>query len=173
MSINKLSASKVFDPESPAVKKDLAEINSWKIRLYLLQNLPTAFWWRLKVKSCSPYRTEIEVPFNWRTKNPFKSIYFAALAGAGELSTGLMAGLVIRNTASKISMLVTNVEVDFIKKANAATTFTCDEGIKIIEGIQKAIDTNQGVEVSLNSTGVKKDGEIVAKFRITWSFRVK
>jgi uncharacterized protein DUF4442 len=173
MSSAKPSSPKIFDPESPTVKKDLTDINSWKVRLYLLQNLPTAFWWSLKVKSCSPYRTEIEIPFNWRTQNPFKSIYFAALAGAGELSTGLMAGLVIRNTPKKISMLVTNVEVDFIKKANNTTTFTCDEGIKIIEGIQKAIDTNEGVEVILNSTGVKKGGEVVAQFRITWSFRVK
>ena len=166
------SASRSFDPDSPKVKKDISDINSWKVRLFLLKNLPTAFWWGLKVKSFSPYRTVIEVPYNWRTQNPFRSIYFAALAGAGELSTGLMAGLVVRGT-QKISMLVTNVEVDFIKKANTATTFTCDEGIKIIEGIQQAIDTNEGVEVKLNSTGVKKNGELVAKFRITWSFKVK
>lgn len=173
MKANKPSATQSFDPESPSVKKDLADITSWKVRLYLLQHLPTAFWWGLKVKSCSPYRTEVEIPFNWRTQNPFKSIYFAALAGAGELSSGLMAGLVIRNINQKISMLVTNVEVDFLKKANAVTTFTCDEGIKIIEGIEKAIETKEGVEVTLNSTGIKKNGEVVAKFRITWSFRVK
>jgi len=162
----------VFDPNAPEVQRDLAQINSWKLRLYLLQNLPTAFWWGLKVKSCSPYRTVIEIPYNWRTQNPFRSIYFAALAGAGELSSGLMAGLAIRGT-KKISMLVTNVEVDFIKKANSATTFTCDEGIKIIEAIQKAVDTNTGTEVKLESNGVNKEGVLVAKFRITWSFKVK
>ena len=163
---------KTFDPDSQKVKKDLSDINSWKIRLFFLKNLPTAFWWGIKVKSCSPYRTEIEVPYNWRTQNPFKSIYFAALAGAGELSSGLMAGLVIRNS-KKVSMLVTNVAVDFIKKANTATTFTCDEGIKIIDGIQKAIDTKEGVEVTLQSTGTNIHGEVVTKFRITWSFKLK
>lgn len=171
MSIKKVKTA-AFDPDSKKVKKDVAEINSWKLRLYLLQNLPSAFWWGLKVKSFSPYRTIIEVPYNWRTQNPFRSIYFAALAGAGELSTGLMAGLVIRNT-KRMSMLVTNVSIDYIKKANTATTFTCDEGIKIIDAVQKAIETGEGVEAVLESRGENKSGEVVAKFRITWSFKLK
>ncbi len=170
--MEKLDNIKKFDPDSPKVAKDLADINSWKIRLYLLQNLPTAFWWGLKVKSCSAYRTEIEIPFNWRTQNPFRSIYFAALAGAGELSTGLMAGLVIRNS-QRMSMLVTNVDIDFIKKANTKTTFICDEGIKIIEAVEQAQKTGEGVEVTLESKGTNTNGELVARFNITWSFKVK
>jgi len=161
-----------FDPDSKKVQNDVADINGWKLKLYLLQKLPSAFWWGLKVKSFSPYRTVVEVPFNWRTQNPFKSIYFAALAGAGELSTGLMAGLVVRNT-QRISMLVTNVNIYYIKKANSVTTFTCDEGIKIIKAVQKAIDTKEGVEVILESRGENKEGELVVKFGITWSFKLK
>ncbi len=171
MAINH-TKSTAFDPDSKKVQKDIADINSWRLKLFLLQKLPSAFWWGLKVKSFSPYRTVIEVPFNWRTQNPFRSIYFAALAGAGELSSGLMAGLIVRNS-QKISMLVTNVNIDYVKKANSLTTFTCDEGIKIIEAIQQAIDTKKGVEVVLESRGVNKEGELVAKFGITWSFKVK
>ena len=88
------------------------------------------------------------------------------------MSTGLMAGLVIKNTR-KISMLVTRVEVDYIKQADAVTLFECDEGIKIIEAVQQAIDTKEGTEVILESKGTKKDGTLVAKFRITWSFKLK
>ncbi len=164
--------TKIFDPESPQVKKDVAQINSWRLRLYLLKNLPTAIWWGLKVQSFSPYRTVIEVPYNWKTQNPFRSIYFAALAGAGELSSGLMAGLIVRNTGN-ISMLVTNIQVDFIKKAKSQITFTCDEGIKIINAVEKAIETGEGAEVVLNASGVNQAGEIVARFGITWSFKVK
>ncbi len=162
----------LFDPESPKVKKDLAAINSWRLKIFYWKNLPSIIWWGIKVKSCSPYRTEIEVPYSWRTTNPFRSIYFAALAGAGELTSGLMAGLIIRNT-KKVSMLVTNVSVDYIKKANSKTTFVCDEGIKLIEGVQKAIDTGEGVEVTVNADGTRADGVLVARFRITWSFKAK
>ena len=165
-------AKKKFNPDAPKVKKDIAALNSWQVHLYLLKNLPTAFWWGLRVVSCSPYRTIIKIPYSWRTQNPFRSIYFAALAGAGELSSGLMAGLIIRNTM-KVSMLVTNIKVDFIKKANSETLFTCDEGIKIIEGVEKTIETGEPVEVTLNSTGVRKDGVEVARFQITWSFKRK
>lgn len=162
----------LFDPESPQVKKDLAAINSWQLRLFQWKKLPTAIWWGLKVKSCSPYRTVVEVPYNWRTTNPFRSIYFAALAGAGELTSGLMAGLIIRNT-KKVSMLVTNVSIDYIKKANSKTTFVCDEGIKLIEGVQEAIATKKGVEVTVNTEGTRADGETVVRFQITWSFKAK
>lgn len=162
----------IFDPDAPNVKRDIAQINGWQLRFYLLKNLPSAIWWGLKVKSFSPYRTVVEVPFNWKTQNPFRSIYFAALAGAGELSTGLMAGLVARNSG-KISMLVTKVEIDFIKKAKSTTTFTCDEGIKIINAVQEAVETGKGVEVVLQSTGVDQSGAIVTKFNITWSFKLK
>lgn len=165
--------SKTFDPDSTATKNYISAINTtWKNRLFLLKNLPSVIWWGIKIKSCSPYRTEIEIPFNWRTQNPFRSIYFAALAGAAELSTGLMANIAMQGRG-KISMLVTNIEMEFVKKANAKVTFTCDEGIKHIEAIQKTIDTGEGVEVTLNSIGRLPNGDVVSRLKITWSFKQK
>lgn len=142
------------------------------MQLHFLKNLPTAIWWGVRVKSCSPYRTEVELPYSWRTQNPFRSIYFAAQAGAAELSTGLMATIALQGRG-KISMLVTNFETEFLKKANSSITFTCEEGIKIIEAIQRAIDTREGVKVTINSTGTLKNGEIVSRVKITWSFKPK
>lgn len=162
-----------FDPESPNVKKHIANLNNhWKMQLHFLRNLPTAIWWGVRVKSCSPYRTEVELPYSWRTQNPFESIYFAAQAGAAELSTGLMATIALKNRG-KISMLVTNFETEFLKKANSTITFTCEEGIKIIEAVQQAIDTGEGVKATINSTGTLKSGEIVSRVKITWSFKLK
>ncbi len=167
------SSTNTFNPESTVVKSHVANLNTnWKMRLYFLKNLPSAFWWGIKVKSCSPYRTEVELPYNWRTQNPFNSIYFAAQAGAAELSTGLMATTALKGRG-KISMLVTNIEVEFLKKASSTITFTCEEGIKIIEAVQQAIDTKEGVKVTINSTGTLANGDIASKIKITWSFKVK
>ncbi len=162
-----------FNPESPLIKNHVANLNSyWKMQLYFFKNLPSIFWWGAKVKSASPYRTEVELPYSWRTQNPFKSIYFAAQMGAAELSTGLMAIIALKGRG-RISMLVTNVETEFFKKASNTITFTCEEGIKIIEAVQKAIDTGEGVKVTIGSIGTLPSGEIASKVKITWSFKVK
>jgi Domain of unknown function (DUF4442) len=162
-----------FNPEAPIVKKHISNLNSyWKMQLYFFTKLPSAFWWGTKVKSCSPYRTEVELPYSWRTQNPFKSIYFAAQMGAAELSTGLMATTALKGRG-KISMLVTNIETEFFKKASSTITFTCEEGIKIIEAVQQAIDTGEGVKTTINSAGTLANGEIASRIKITWSFKVK
>jgi len=163
----------IFNPDATSVKKLVANLNSyWKMQLYFFKNLPSAFWWGTKVKSCSPYRTEVELPYSWRTQNPFMSIYFAAQAGAAELSTGLMATIALEGRG-KISMLVTNIEIEFLKKASSTLTFTCEEGIKLIEAIQQSIDTGEGVKVAINSIGTLANGEIASRIKITWSFKVK
>lgn len=162
-----------FDPDAPKMLKYLSDINNpWKMALYFLFKLPSLFWWRVRVLSCSPYRTEVKLPYGWRSQNPFASIYFAAQIGAAELSTGLMANIAIKDRG-RISMLVTDIQAKFIKKANSSTIFTYDEGIKIIEAVQQAIDTGQGVTVTVNSIGVQKTGEVVSEIQVTWSFKVK
>lgn len=167
------TSANTFNPETPVVKSHIASLNNyWKMQLYFFAKLPSAFWWGVKVKSCSPYRTEVELPYSWRTQNPFKSIYFAAQMGAGELSTGLMATIALKGRG-KISMLVTNIETEFLKKASSTITFTCEEGIKIIETVQRAIDTGEGQKVTIHSTGTLPNGEIASKIKITWSFKVK
>ncbi len=167
------TTTNTFNPESSAVKKHLSDLNNyWKMQLYFFKRLPSVFWWGVKVKSCSPYRTEVLIPYSWRTQNPFKSIYFAAQMGAAELSTGLMANIAIRGRG-RISMLVTNIETEFLKKASSTITFTCEEGIKIIEAVQQAIDTGEGIKVTVNSTGTLSNGEIASRVKITWSFKTK
>jgi len=72
-----------------------------------------------------------------------------------------------------MSMLVVKSEIEYLKKADATITFTCEEGIKIIEAVQQAVDTGEGVKVTVNSTGTEPGGDIVSKVKITWSFKVK
>lgn len=167
------AAIPAFDPESEAVRQRLRELHSpWKMRLYFLQKLPTLLWWGVQIKSADPYRCQVTIPYGWRTQNPFQSIYFAAQSGAAELSTGTLALLAILGRG-RISMLITGVEAEYTKKAGSQTTFTCEEGAQIQEAIQRAIDTGQGQEVTVTTTGVQENGEVVSRFRFRWSFRVK
>ncbi|MEM1321064.1 MAG: DUF4442 domain-containing protein [Bacteroidota bacterium] len=165
---------RTYDPQSPALQAQRKALTSgFKFVLYMLFRLPTAIWWGLRVKSCTYQRSEITLPYGWRTQNPYKSIYFAAQAGAAELSTGVLASLAIQNRGCRISMLVRQIECEFVKKANSLTTYTCEDGEAVLETIQKAIDTGEGHTVTMTSTGVQTNGEVVSQFKVTWSFKVK
>lgn len=158
---------------SPLAAKYLFDIqNPWKLWLYFFKNLPSAIWWGLRIKSATIERTEITIPYNWRTRNPFQSIYFAALAGAGELSTGVMANLA-RMSGGNISMLVLEQRAEFIKKANSTTTFTCEDGAKVFETVWLAVETKTPQTITMVSTGRNTKNEVVARVFITWTFKLR
>lgn len=139
---------------------------------YYLRQLPTLVFWGVRIRLCTQDRAEVTIPFSWRTQNPFRSTYFAALCGAGELSTGVL-GLRAMEGKGKISMLVVSLEASFVKKANSLTTFTCTDGPAFRAAIQKALETGEGQTLTAVSQGIQANGEKVAEVRITWSFKAK
>ncbi len=165
--------NKTFNPSSSAVQRHLKRLrNPWLFGIYLLVKLPAAFFMGIRVKELTPERAEVTIPFKWLTQNPFRSVYFAAQMAAAEFSTGVLATTAIQGDY-KISMLVVGVEATFLKKATSKITFICEEGDKIIEAVEKAIQTGEGVPVAVTTVGVQKTGEEVAKMTFTWSFKKK
>jgi hypothetical protein len=65
------------------------------------------------------------------------------------------------------------MESHFYKKAVGVITFTCNDGNAIIDIVKTAKETGEGVTLVSKSTGVNQDGEVVAEFFITWSFKAK
>ena len=116
-------------------------------------------------------KCHVSIPYFWRSQNPFKSIYFAALAGAAELSTGAFCQLALAGKGS-FSMLVVDFRAEYSKKANTKILFTCEQGPELFSLIDtlKPGETNQ---LTMLSIGKNKAGEEVARFFITWSFKRK
>lgn len=144
-----------------------------KFRLFLLTKLPAAFFSRVRVRAISEQSCTVTVPYRWFTQNPFRSTYFACLAMAAEMSTGVLAMAHIYKRQPAVSMLVLKVAGNFIKKAADLTTFTCNDGALIQQMIAESIATGEGRTVTAKSIGVNKVGEIVAEFLVTWSFKAK
>ncbi len=144
----------------------------WKMWIFFLSRLPSAWFWGIRVKSVDSDTSVITLPYNWFSKNPFHSIYFAAQTGAAELSTGLLGFIAIENKPP-MSMLITGTEAKFVKKADTMTTFSCVEGGKLREAVDLAINTGQGQKVTVTSTGINSSGDIVSLFTFTWSFKAK
>lgn len=145
---------------------------SWKIRLFLLWKLPAAWFMGVRVRSCNLEKCVVELPYGWRSQNPFKSTYFAAQCAAGELSTGLLAMAHLQKKPP-VSMLVLHIEADFVKKVAETLTLTCSDGAAFHATIQKAIETGEAQIFQAESVATLPDGHEAARVRITWSFKKK
>ncbi len=155
-------------------QKFLQQINNpFKLRLFLLSKLPSAYFSGVRILLADEEKCVVTVPYKWFSKNPFKSIYFACQSMAAEMSTGVLAMAHLYKRDPPISMLVTRVLGDFTKKAVSRTTFTCEDGHKVKEAIEEAISSREGKTITVRSYGRNPAGEIVAQFEITWSFKVK
>lgn len=144
-----------------------------KYRIFLLRNLPSAFFSGVRVKFADREKTEITVPYKWFSKNPFRSTYFACLSMAAEMSTGILAMAHTWRHEPGISMLVVSLESTFHKKATGITTFTCEDGKLIGQAVRDAAASGKSVSIPARSVGRNHAGEIVAEFTITWSFRLR
>ena len=144
-----------------------------KFPLFLLTKLPAAFFSGVRVQQIDEAKAVVTVPYKWFSQNPFKSTYFACLAMAAELSTGVLAMMHTYKSDPAISMLVTGLEAAYFKKATGVTTFTCEQGLDINQTIEAAIASGEGRTIKIKSTGINNNGELVAEFFITWSFKAK
>lgn len=148
-------------------------LNPIKFRLFLLRKLPAAFFSGIRVKSIDDLKAVVSVPYQWFSTNPFRSTYFACLAMAAEMSTGLL--LLAETHVSKIPMstLVLKIEGEFLKKAVNKTYFTCEDASTIRSAIEEAEQRAEGVTINTTSTGHNLAGDIIAIFKITWTIRAK
>ena len=167
-----MDASQFYSTAKPAAFFDLIK-NPFKFRLFLLQQLPAAYFSGVRLKEVSVQSSIVTVPFKWFTKNPFRSTYFACLSMAAEMSTGILAMAHIYKRSPKVSMLVVSVEGKFYKKAVGVTKFICDDGLFIQDAVQKAIDLFESQTIKAKSSGFNENNELVAEFWITWSFKSK
>ena len=144
-----------------------------KFRMFLLSNLPNAFFAGLRIKDLDETVCRVTVPYKWFTKNPFRSTYFACLSMAAEMSTGVLCLLHLHKRNPPVSMLVVKVESEYHKKATGRTSFVCEEGLMIKEVIEQAIERDEARTFKARSIGRNSEGDIVAEFFITWSFKVR
>jgi hypothetical protein len=147
--------------------------NPLKFKLFLLLNLPAAFFAGLRIQQFNAEKSIVKVRYNWFTKNPFKSMYFAVEAMAAELSTGLLVFGQVYHRFPKMSMLVVEMKVEFVKKATGTIQFTCEEGLKIQEAVNQSIADGEGKIFTITSIGANAQNETVAIFRFTWSVKAK
>lgn len=144
------------------------------IHLFMLKNLPAAYFSGVRVKELSNNKAITGVKHRWINQNPFKSIYFAVLAMAAELSTGILVMQAIGNSSSRFSMLVVENQSIFHKKAVGKIFFTCNDSDKLSAGMEECrSSSNASSSFWMRSIGRDKQNDEVATFYFKWSIKQK
>jgi hypothetical protein len=144
-----------------------------KFRMFLFMKIPSAFFSGVRVREIDAQQCVVSIPYRWFSQNPFRSTYFACLSMAAEMSTGALAMAHVYKRTPPVSMLVIAVESAYFKKATGPTFFACHDGNTMRDLIEESIRDGQGKTFRASSIGTNKDGEKVAEFYITWSFKAK
>ncbi len=144
-----------------------------QMKLFMLANLPMGLLAGLKIIEIDKSKATVSVPFKYLNKNPFRSMYFAVMAMAAELSSGILSLAALHDTKVPVSMLVLDMQAQFIKKAKSKIVFSCNDGQKIIDAINKSIQTGEGETLIVHTEGHDTSGEKVAAFSFTWTFKPK
>ncbi len=158
---------------SPAIEFIHLMKHPLKFRMFLFLKLPGAFIAGVRIRDIDENRSVVTVPYKWLSQNPFKSTYFACLAMAAEMSTGALAMAHLYKRVPGVSMLVVSVNSNYYKKAIGRTIFVCENGAQLKETIEKAIASGEAQSFTATSVGKNEQGETIAEFFITWSFKAR
>jgi acyl-coenzyme A thioesterase PaaI-like protein len=157
-------------PQAAAFRRQV--LSPAKLRLFMMRKLPMAWLAGLRLTQLTPESATVTIRYKYLTQNPFRSLYFACLAMAAELASGIQ-GMMQVQAGGPVSMLVTGIQGDFTKKAVGLIAFTCPDGPLIAQAVAESRATGEGRTVVCTSTGLDEAGDVVAVFKLTWSFRAK
>ncbi len=149
------------------------KITPSKLNKFLMFKLPAAYFTGVRTKHLDDTTCVVSVKHRWINQNPFNSMFWAVQGMAAELSTGALVMKKIKESGKKTSMLVVTNNASFTKKATGRITFKCEDGLKIDEAMNKAIETGEGQTVWLNANGINTEGVQVSSFNFEWTLKVK
>ncbi len=146
-------------------------LSPFKQKLFYLKSLPMGLISGIKLTHLDEKKAVSEVPFRWCNKNPFNSMYFAVQSMAAELSTAAPVMLALKGSDADVALIIVELKVDFVKKAQSKITFTCMEYDKIYNVIAQLKQADDTAVVTVKTIGRDIDGNEVAVFYFTWSFK--
>jgi len=149
------------------------EVTVKNMNKFLMFKLPSAFLCGVKLKELDDTKSVVKVKHRWINQNPFNSMYFAVQSMAAELTTGAIVIKKIKESGQRVSMLVTNHNGTFTKKAVGLITFTCNDGSLIDDALKRTIETGEGQTILMKSIGVNENGEQVSAYEFEWSIKLK
>ena len=148
-------------------------LSPFKQRFYYLKSLPMGLISGVRLVQLDEDKSVTKVPFRWLNKNPFRSIYFAVLSMAAELSTAAPVIMALKAVDVDVAFIIVALKADFRKKAQSGIVFTCEDYVNINDAISQLSKPGDTATITAETIGRDMNDEEVARFYFTWSFRVR
>lgn len=144
------------------------------LRRWARRNIRLLAYIRPSVVEDSPQRCVIRVPLSRRTRNHLGSMYFGALCAGADAAAAWIAWNASRRDADRFSILFKDVRAEFVKRAEGAVSFACEQVAEIGAVLEKA--RSSGVRESLPLVVIAtvpalSGTDPVARFELTLSVR--
>lgn len=148
------------------------------IRAFGLAKIPLLFFARPSVQSLSDDSCQVRLPYAKVNKNHLNSMYFGALCIGADLAGGMIAQRLLDKLpkGKKGALIFKDFQAKFLKRAEGDTVFTCNEGARIRELVEKCMATGERYDIPLPiiATVPSKFGdEPVCEFVLTLSIKIK
>lgn len=138
--------------------------------LFALAKVPLLALSGTRLISVDTDKSVVQMRERWINRNPFGSIYFAALSMAAEFCSASTVLLALEKQSIKFKFLVTSFEATFVKKAKGKVSFHNSDFPKVDQMLRNA-ESGQQTVVQTRVTAVNEVGETIASFKVEWSFK--
>lgn len=144
----------------------------WKLYLFGFFRIPLiGFCWP-QIHQLSVNAISVRIPLIRRTKNHVNSMYLGAMSIGADLASGFLAYHLLQSRGLKAAPVFKSMKVEYLKRAEAAVYFNCDQGAEISQMIDEMERTGERVNKTV-SVNAMCNNELVATFEMELSMKLR
>ncbi len=145
----------------------------WMLRLMGWFRIPMIGYVGPRLLRLDDDTVEIKIRLRRRTKNHLNSMYFGALAVGADIAAGIHAFYFSEKLGSKVSFAFKAMQADFIKRGESDIVFVCKDGGLIRKAVEESKASGERINQVVLVEALDNDQELVARFSMTISVKVK
>jgi hypothetical protein len=143
--------------------------NRWQLRFWMLKHLPMGLLSGMYIESLGEEGCKVVLKDRWWIRNPFRSVFWAVMSMAAEMSTGALMYAYV--SGSKLQFILVQMEAKFFRKAKGKSSYFCYSGQDVLRWMQNIEDTGDTSVVILPVVARDEDNQILAEFKFYWQLR--
>lgn len=159
------------------MSKDVKEVSlkSMKRKLFLLGlvKIPMIGYVKPRLIQLDEREAAVRIRLRRRTKNHLNSMYFGALAVGADVAAGLHAFYFADKMGKKVSFAFKGMNAEFLMRAESTIVFVSEDGAKVSDAMQRSLQQDERVNEPINVIAKNNKDEVVARFEMIVSVRVK
>lgn len=159
------------------MSKDVKEVSlkSMKRKLFLLGlvKIPMIGYVKPRLIQLDEREAAVRIRLRRRTKNHLNSMYFGALAVGADVAAGLHAFYFADKMGKKVSFAFKGMNAEFLMRAESTIVFVSEDGEKVSDAMQRSLQKDERVNEPINVIAKNDNDEVVARFEMIVSVRVK